>query len=157
MNRRPLDYESSALPLSYAGDCPIRPSEDDRPVCPGTDSNRDALRHHPLKMACLPISPPGPLPLLLSAISCQLSEYSKPRYSNRFHWELSNTGATGLEPATSRVTVECSNQTELRPQLRLPSYRLLIASRSGASHRRSKSCIQPFTIARRGIEPLSAP
>ena len=28
------------------------------------------------------------------------------------------TGATGLEPATSRVTVECSNQTELRPQQR---------------------------------------
>jgi hypothetical protein len=28
-----------------------------------------------------------------------------------------NTGPTGLEPATSRVTVECSNQTELRPQL----------------------------------------
>jgi hypothetical protein len=27
------------------------------------------------------------------------------------------TGPTGLEPATSRVTVECSNQTELRPQL----------------------------------------
>ena len=27
--------------------------------CPGADSNRDALRHHPLKMACLPISPPG--------------------------------------------------------------------------------------------------
>ena len=26
------------------------------------------------------------------------------------------TGPTGLEPATSRVTVECSNQTELRPQ-----------------------------------------
>src|SRR3982751_1159934 len=24
-------------------------------------------------------------------------------------------GPTGLEPATSRVTVECSNQTELRP------------------------------------------
>src|SRR5262245_20378144 len=33
-----------------------------------------------------------------------------------FDCELSNTGATGLEPATSRVTVECSNQTELRPQ-----------------------------------------
>ena len=28
-----------------------------------------------------------------------------------------NTGPTGLEPATSRVTVECSNQAELRPQL----------------------------------------
>src|SRR5437764_10279780 len=30
---------------------------------------------------------------------------------------LKTTGPTGLEPATSRVTVECSNQTELRPQL----------------------------------------
>jgi hypothetical protein len=30
------------------------------------------------------------------------------------------TGATGLEPATSRVTVECSNQTELRPPTRPP-------------------------------------
>ena len=29
-------------------------------TCPGADSNRDAFRHHPLKMACLPISPPGP-------------------------------------------------------------------------------------------------
>jgi hypothetical protein len=28
-------------------------------VCPGADSNRDAFRHHPLKMACLPVSPPG--------------------------------------------------------------------------------------------------
>ena len=35
------------------------------------------------------------------------------------------TGATGLEPATSRVTVECSNQTELRPQLQLPVLHLL--------------------------------
>src|SRR5262252_850632 len=32
-------------------------------TCPGADSNRDALRHHPLKMACLPISPPGPCDL----------------------------------------------------------------------------------------------
>ena len=29
------------------------------------------------------------------------------------------TGPTGLEPATSRVTVECSNQTELRPLARI--------------------------------------
>ncbi len=33
--------------------------------------------------------------------------------------ETPSTGATGLEPATSRVTVECSNQTELRPLTRL--------------------------------------
>ena len=52
LNRRPLDYESSALPLSYAGGLANL-------QCPGADSNRDALRHHPLKMACLPISPPG--------------------------------------------------------------------------------------------------
>ncbi len=58
-------------------------------TCPGADSNRDALRHHPLKMACLPVSPPGRLRIA--------------------------TGPTGLEPATSRVTVECSNQAELRP------------------------------------------
>src|SRR3954447_18122414 len=52
-------------------------------------------------------------------VSFQLSAIRKPettRFKIRFHCELSNTGATGLEPATSRVTVECSNQTELRPQ-----------------------------------------
>ena len=54
LNRRPLDYESSALPLSYCG--VLDPADRE---CPGADSNRDAFRHHPLKMACLPISPPG--------------------------------------------------------------------------------------------------
>ena len=76
-----------------------------RCACPGADSNRDAFRHHPLKMACLPISPPG----------------QPSAAANRNRAELTSclhlTGATGLEPATSRVTVECSNQTELRPQL----------------------------------------
>ena len=28
-------------------------------ACPGADSNRDAFRHYPLKIACLPVSPPG--------------------------------------------------------------------------------------------------
>jgi hypothetical protein len=36
---------------------------------------------------------------------------------NRVNCELSDTGATGFEPATSRVTVECSNQAELRPPM----------------------------------------
>jgi hypothetical protein len=49
-NRRPLDYESRALPLSYSGGSV---------GCPGADSNRDAFRHYPLKIACLPVSPPG--------------------------------------------------------------------------------------------------
>ena len=30
-----------------------------RSQCPGADSNRDAFRHYPLKIACLPVSPPG--------------------------------------------------------------------------------------------------
>ena len=51
LNRRPLDYESRALPLSYGGH--------QREGCPGPDSNRDALRHCPLKTACLPVPPPG--------------------------------------------------------------------------------------------------
>src|SRR5690606_8689777 len=57
-NPRPLDYESRALPLSYCGGntsgAPFR-----CPRCPGADSNRDAFRHYPLKIACLPVSPPG--------------------------------------------------------------------------------------------------
>ena len=77
--------------------------------CPGADSNRYAFRHHPLKMACLPISPPGQNQRARAANSIRtLRTY--PRSQNK-------TGPTGLEPATSRVTVECSNQTELRPQL----------------------------------------
>jgi len=33
--------------------------DDQDPGCPGADSNRDAFRHYPLKIACLPVSPPG--------------------------------------------------------------------------------------------------
>src|SRR5215208_5572582 len=62
--------------------------------------------------------------------------------------ELSNTGATGLEPATSRVTVECSNQIELRPPCTAGG---IIAPPPHLWFYR------PFTVARRGIEPLSAP
>ena len=66
------------------------------------------------------------------------------------------TGPTGLEPATSRVTVECSNQTELRPQL------LESGSETPFSPR---TCLvtgldvsqSAVAIAPRGIEPLSAP
>ena len=43
-------------------------------------------------------------------------------FTTRAH-SLYSTEPTGLEPATSRVTVECSNQTELR---------LLLAALAGA-------------------------
>jgi hypothetical protein len=61
LNRRPLDYESRALPLSYSGRPAMRGRVWTRPRsgCPGADSNRDAFRHYPLKIACLPVSPPG--------------------------------------------------------------------------------------------------
>jgi hypothetical protein len=85
------------------------------------------------------------------------------------------TGATGFEPATSRVTVECSNQAELRPQHHLPRPACTSASQPATCRRSAPSIHQfsnppivtrflavhpsgaAFTIARRGIEPLSAP
>ena len=99
LNRRPPDYESGALPLSYAGgDWPI-PRGLAPCLCPGADSNRYAFRHHPLKMACLPISPPGP-----------------------YGYCYSYTGLTGLEPATSGVTVRHSNQLSYSPNYTTTSH-----------------------------------
>jgi hypothetical protein len=68
-------------------------------TCPGADSNRDALRHHPLKMACLPISPPG---------HCLTTAERQGAYA-------SPTGLTGIEPATSGVTDRHSNQLSYSP------------------------------------------
>ena len=67
-NRRPPDYESGALPLSYCGGNPGRTvSNSTRPpcerqlrkrqLCSRADSNRDAFQHYHLKVACLPIPP----------------------------------------------------------------------------------------------------
>jgi hypothetical protein len=173
LNRRPLDYESSALPLSYAGNTSVfggaakrrrscarrTPSASDLssthdksaapaaaehqsgPLCgpaenscqcPGTDSNRDALRHHPLKMACLPISPPGQslqssaFGVLGRMLRIRIHRGSTTNPAQRAGRALnphrrcgrersSTTGPTGFEPATSRVTVECSNQLSYGP------------------------------------------
>src|SRR6266699_1890145 len=57
----------------------------------------------------------------LPAYRLPLTAYRLPLTASHFPAPLPNsdkmTGPTGLEPATSRVTVECSNQAELRPQL----------------------------------------
>src|SRR2546422_11354511 len=45
-----------ALPISGGALAVVRSAAR---ACPGPDSNRDALRHCPLKTACLPVSPPG--------------------------------------------------------------------------------------------------
>src|SRR5688572_4817445 len=52
--------------------------------------------------------------------------------STSFTTRATTTGPTGLEPATSRVTVECSNQTELRPLARIGGSR-------GAPHTATES------------------
>jgi hypothetical protein len=155
LNRRPLDYESSALPLSYSGN--------ERRGCPGADSNRDAFRHHPLKMACLPVSPPGHC----TAAYALVGEF----HLTNSPTHIQPTGPTGLEPATSRVTVECSNQAELRPLARIRAlWRTApppnpISCTCTACHRGNQLTNSrrlayhrlPDGIARRGIEPLSAP
>src|SRR5688572_24151990 len=47
--------------MSYGGRPAMRGRVERAPDsrCPGADSNRDAFRHYPLKIACLPVSPPG--------------------------------------------------------------------------------------------------
>src|SRR6476660_2815102 len=66
------------------------------------------------------------------------------------------TGPTGLEPATSRVTVECSNQTELRPLSQSGLRDAYGHHRSDLLHRVSpRSCI-PSPSIHRG-HPARAP
>jgi hypothetical protein len=119
LNSRPLDYESSALPLSYCGDFPQNALTRTRTATPcGTTPSRWRVYqfHHQ-----------GPELTLRTAVawsdSLMVSDSAEVqatiRLSDRPTLSLSRsipkTGPTGLEPATSRVTVECSNQTELRP------------------------------------------
>ena len=102
MNSRPPDYESGALPLSYCGRQKKKTRsalERTRTAMPfGTTPSRWRVYqfHHQGK----------PLPEPHRSIARAVRNTFK-----------NKTGPTGLEPATSRVTVECSNQTELRPQL----------------------------------------
>ena len=70
-----------------------------------------------LEPLCLSAPPPqdGVSTNFTTRAELESAVRSLPR--NRTHFQTKNkTGPTGLEPATSRVTVECSNQTELRPQ-----------------------------------------
>ena len=100
LNRRPLDYESSALPLSYAGGrWRSQPAS-----CPLWSRLRSAL------------APPSHLYALARTRTVTPCGTTPSRWRvYQFHHQGKTTGPTGLEPATSRVTVECSNQTELRP------------------------------------------
>src|SRR5215208_2765848 len=54
-----LRIESSTPELQWRTSDEGRTAGAPLTVCPGADSNRDAFRHYPLKIACLPVSPPG--------------------------------------------------------------------------------------------------
>ena len=172
MNSRPPDYESGALPLSYCGkflQIAILGGMADMVPMPLNRLESKALATHACIYAAYSEMPwSGLEPLCLSAPPPQdgVSTNFTTRANNnrvrapdwlrhRTHFVQKNTGPTGLEPATSRVTVECSNQAELRPQL------LESGSETPSSPR---TCLetglvvnQSAAIAPRGIEPLSAP
>src|SRR3954462_3630256 len=105
-----------------------------------------------LEPLCL--SAPPPQDGVSTNFTTRANLESTVRSSGRVELLQKTTGPTGLEPATSRVTVECSNQTELRPQL--PES----GSKPPSSLHTSQTGLvvnQSAAIAPRGIEPLSAP
>ena len=169
MNRRPPDYESGALPLSYCGGVrrPAYALGRTRTATPfGTTPSRWRVYqfHHQRSVLLF---------LRFRRVTARDVEDAATRTGQP-------TGPTGLEPATSRVTVECSNQTELLPLARIggsrgaptpppnpislhlhhrvsprstsPPHHHHLTTSHPLAHRSS-----PYDIARRGIEPLSAP
>src|SRR6266481_9912014 len=100
------------MPKSYAlrefARAASRHTGDETPVtlCPGSDSNRDALRHCPLKTACLPVPPPGRARNIESfghevqAFSAKSLRRAFPRFSSLFFsvagWRLDRQGIDQL-------------------------------------------------------------
>ncbi len=167
MNSRPPDYESGALPLSYCGTfheiaihCRRGGESSSRP----NPLQSKALAS--LRAQCFRVPWSGLEPLCLSApppqdgvstnFTTRADLKSAVRNGERaLSFNKTNTGPTGLEPATSRVTVECSNQAELRPQLLKSGSKTLSSPRTCLES--GLVVKQSAAIAPRGIEPLSAP
>src|SRR6476661_6165090 len=113
LNRRPPDYESGALPLSYAGgscDQLVHALARTRTATPfGTTPSR--WRVYQFHHQGLTREPGGGAPLGAAAGNREpglLVETRFPVPCSRL-----STGLTGLEPATSGVTDRHSNQAEL--------------------------------------------
>ena len=108
LNRRPLDYESSALPLSYCGvtTMPWRGLEPRRLSAPppqdGVSTNFTTRARG----------------IARCAARTNLCPATRPSTAGVVHEEVpARAGLTGLEPATSGVTDRHSNQAELQPQI----------------------------------------
>jgi hypothetical protein len=107
LNRRPLDYESSALPLSYAGGCssyPIMPWRGLEPRRLAAPPPQDGVSTNFTTRA-------RDLAVLVQRV----------------------TGLTGLEPATSGVTDRHSNQLSYSPNYETRSERRRPATRTRRS------------------------
>ena len=102
LNRRPLDYESSALPLSYGG---VRSGA-------GGSRTRDLMSAiHALSQ--LSYGPQAGICLQSSAAPFCGAAAKRTELRPR----VRGTGLTGLEPATSGVTDRHSNQLSYSPQI----------------------------------------
>ena len=105
LNRRPPDYESGALPLSYAGDRPCAATAmPPRCSCRATAMPKSGLE--PLRLSAPPPQ---------DGVSTNFTTWAtrRPNCTNF------RAGLTGLEPATSGVTVRHSNQLSYSPLLPL--------------------------------------
>jgi hypothetical protein len=159
LNRRPLDYESSALPLSYCG----QTTDGGRQMADGSCCSLPStvcrlempwLGFEPRRLAAPP--PQDGVSTSFTTKAIRSSSIFLLRYSDYTHITYA-TGATGLEPATSRVTVECSNQTELRP-LQKPRAQLLSGTPLRPDSTNESALLtthQP--VAPTGVEPVSGP
>jgi hypothetical protein len=135
LNSRPPDYESGALPLSYCGKFFQRAIQTGVAELVPMPLNRLESRalatrayHSPSYFASALERTRTAMPFGTTPSRWRVYQFhhqGKQQLRLRVghvpeplhNFTHKKTGPTGLEPATSRVTVECSNQTELRPQL----------------------------------------
>ena len=114
LNRRPLDYESSALPLSYSGDVSDHALARIRTATPfGTTPSRWRVYqfHH---QGVAGTRRPG-----RGAEPAGGAGLRRPSIVERCCARtMLRAGLTGLEPATSGVTDRHSNQLSYSPKLR---------------------------------------
>jgi hypothetical protein len=170
LNRRPFDYESSALPLSYCGDqCgdgatggsvngpthPFMPWRGLEPRRLAAPPPQDGVSTNFTTRATRPATPAHSNSFLLSRRAAQTALRVVQPAPNCLL--LPATGLTGLEPATSGVTDRHSNQLSYSPKWPRgdPSSALRLQVHHLRSHIASRA--PAWSVAPTGIEPVSPP